>query len=295
MKKFFPFFLLILLIFPLFAIFHTRAQAKNAPTICVLPGLDPEKVFDEEGDLLTPDPFAGYKTIVIDAQFFTPEQIDQLHQKGHTIYSYLNIGSLETSRSDYPEYKDLCLAPYENWPNEYWSDVTDGRWQDRCSARGNELIAKGVDGFFVDNTDVYYQYKTKRVKHCIDAILKRLRKKTTLSGSNPQIMLNGGDVYVTAKLKEKKADRSFTAVCQESVYNQVADYKKPRFVKRSTSSKKYYLSYLKTCRKAGLSVLVLDYVGTSRRMKDIRAACKKAGFSCYLSKSLTLDTITPIK
>ncbi|MBQ5431752.1 MAG: endo alpha-1,4 polygalactosaminidase [Lachnospiraceae bacterium] len=295
MKKTPSVFLILLLLFACIFLSYTGVQAKAAPTLCILPGLHADSVFGEDNRLPAKDPFAGYHIVIIDAESYQPEQIQELHDRGHLVYSYLNIGSLETFRSDYEDYKDLRLDRYENWPNEYWIDVTDGRWQDRCSARGNDLIAKGVDGFFIDNTDVYSHYKTKRVKHCLDAILKRLRKKTTLAGSNPQIILNGGSTYVTAKLEEKKEDRSFTGICQESVYDRVTDYDHEVFKHQTASSKKYYLSYLKKCKKAGLSVTVLDYVKSRSRMNAIRKACKKLGYSCYLSTSLALNKITPVK
>ena len=53
--------------------------------------------------------FGDYETIVIDAQYYTKEQIDSFRSKGHKVFSYINVGSLEDFRDYYDEYKDLVL------------------------------------------------------------------------------------------------------------------------------------------------------------------------------------------
>ncbi len=64
--------------------------------------------------------FKDYQTIVIDAAYFEKEDIQKLKESGHTVYTYINIGSIENFRPYYETFK-----------------------------------VKGVDGYFVDNCDVY--------------------------------------------------------------------------------------------------------------------------------------------
>ena len=70
-------------------------------------GADPE----EDPDCL--DEMTSYKKIVLDAQCFSDEQIKSLQDSGHTVYSYINIGSLEEYRDyvdDYTKFaKDATL------------------------------------------------------------------------------------------------------------------------------------------------------------------------------------------
>ena len=109
--------------------------------------------------------FDDYETVVIDAQELRTDQLAQLHAKGHTVYSYLNVGSIEISRDYYDEYADLCLDSYDNWPEEYWVDVTQQRWQDFTGKTLVEEILKKdpkVDGLFLDNLDVYYHVTEKK-------------------------------------------------------------------------------------------------------------------------------------
>ena len=96
---------------------------------------------------------AGYQTVVIDAQYFTQEEIARLQQNGTSVYTYLNIGSIETFRDGYDSVQDYILSPYDNWTDEYWVDVSRPEWQTFVSDEAKSLAEKGVDGFFLDNAD----------------------------------------------------------------------------------------------------------------------------------------------
>ena len=101
--------------------------------------------------------FKDYEIVVIDAQYFSGEEIDSFRSEGHQVYTYLNIGSLEDFRDYYEEYKDLSLGEYEHWEEEVWVDVSQQKWQDLILKElVPGLLEKHVDGFFVDNCDVYY-------------------------------------------------------------------------------------------------------------------------------------------
>ena len=47
--------------------------------------------------------FADYEIVVIDAQYFSKEEIEDFRSKGHRIFTYINIGSLEDFRDYYEE------------------------------------------------------------------------------------------------------------------------------------------------------------------------------------------------
>lgn len=71
-----------------------------------------------------------YKTIVIDGQLFSREQINQLKDSGHIVYSYINVGALENYRDYYSDYEKYTLDVYENWEDERWVDVSSPEWKD---------------------------------------------------------------------------------------------------------------------------------------------------------------------
>ena len=69
--------------------------------------------------------------------------------------TYLNIGSIENFREYYTTYAELAIGEYEHWEKEEWVDVANPDWQKFIGQLSQELYEKGVDGFFIDNCDVY--------------------------------------------------------------------------------------------------------------------------------------------
>ncbi|MGL5258022.1 MAG: endo alpha-1,4 polygalactosaminidase [Proteocatella sp.] len=101
------------------------------------------------------DVFKDYRVIVIDAAYFEKEDIIKLKKQGHVVYTYLNIGSIETFREYYDDFKDITIGDYENWDEEKWIDVSNEKWQKfLIKDLASNYQKKGVDGFFVDNIDV---------------------------------------------------------------------------------------------------------------------------------------------
>ena len=71
-------------------------------------GADPEDISDME----------SYRKIVIDAQYFSKEEISSLKESGHIVYSYINLGSVEEFRPYFKTYEKYSLGVYENWDDE---------------------------------------------------------------------------------------------------------------------------------------------------------------------------------
>ena len=116
--------------------------------------------------------FKMYETIVIDAQYFTKRDIELLHQNGTVVYTYLNIGSIENFREYYTTYAELAIGEYEHWEEEQWVDVANPDWQKFIGQLSQELYEKGVDGFFIDNCDVYYYAPCESIFEGLTAILQ---------------------------------------------------------------------------------------------------------------------------
>lgn len=135
--------------------------------------------------------FKEYDTIVIDAQYFTRKDIGILHENDVTVYTYLNIGSIENFREYYADYEKLALGDYEHWEEEKWMDVSSPDWQKFIGSLARELYEKGVDGFFIDNCDVYYYAATASIFDGLTVILQ------DVMSLGKEVIINGGDVYVT--------------------------------------------------------------------------------------------------
>ena len=227
---------------------------------------------------------AQYETVVIDAQYFTKEEIDAFRREGHRVYSYLNVGSLEIFRDYYETYRDLTLAPYENWEEEYWIDVSDSRWQSFVMCELTPaLLQKDIDGFFVDNCDVYYHYPTAPVLDGLTAIMR------ALVGTGKAVLINGGDVFLDAYCAGGgRWEDVITGINQETVFSRIL-WDGDRFGRASKEDRMYFTDYIERYAAMGADIYLLEYTKSRSLKAKINDYCRKNGFVCYISDSVELD------
>lgn len=144
------------------------------------------------------DKLSDYETVVIDAEYFSKQDIEYLHKDGKTVYSYINLGSVEEFREYFNDYESITLGKYEGWEDERWVDVSDKGWQEHILELAEDYKRKGVDGFFVDNCDVYYQYPEERI---YDGLVKTLQN---LMKMDKKVIINGGDMFVKEYREQNK-------------------------------------------------------------------------------------------
>ena len=229
------------------------------------------------------DKLKDYQTVVIDAEHFTKEDIKKLKKAGKTVYTYLSIGSLEDYRSYYKAYKHLALSKYDGWEGEEWVDVSDKSWQKLMLKRAKEFKNKGVDGFFIDNADVYYEYKESRIYNGLVKILTNIRKMKT------KLIINGGDVFVSKYLKENKDLKKIAdGVNQEGVFTTLVEDKK-----KGKEITGYYLKYLKKLSKKGIRIYLTEYIVEDNKDDELEDKiadyCEKRGWNYYISENLELN------
>ena len=224
-----------------------------------------------------------YETIVIDAQYFTKKDIEQLHENGTTVYTYLNIGSIENFREYYTAYEKLAIGSYEHWDEEKWVDAASPDWQRFIMQLARELYEKDVDGFFIDNCDVYYYAPRKDIFDGLTVILQYIM---TLG---KEVIINGGDIYVT-EYKERYGtiDPIMTGVNQESVWSGI-DFDKGTFNEQTRETREYYSKYLEACKADGMEVYLLEYTTDEKLIQKIKKYCKEKNFHFYISNSLELQ------
>lgn len=234
------------------------------------------------GDASDLKKLSAYQTIVIDAQYFSKKEIAYLKNKGCTVYSYLNIGSLENFRSYYDAYRKFTLGSYENWEEERWMNVSEAAWQRLLISLEEQLLEKGIDGFFVDNCDVYYEYQTDDIFEGLAAILEHLMT------SEKAVIINGGDTFVMEYRKQYGSLRDImTGVNQECVWSKI-NFQTGKFQSQSKAAREYFRNYVEICDRMGLDVYLLEYTTQKSLKKKIVKYCKKRDFGYYIADSLEL-------
>lgn len=224
-----------------------------------------------------------YNTLVIDAELFSKEEIRRMHQDGNTtIYSYLNIGSIEIFRECYLKFQSMTTGSYENWTEEYWMDVSRPEWREYIIQKAEELADKGVDGFFLDNADVWYHDQRPEIYQGLLEILQGLKQLEL------PLILNGGDTFVLKGLETDNLTGLIDGVNQENVFTNI-NFEHHTFGKQDTDTRKYYQEYLSRCKEAGLQVYLVEYGPSKKQEEEIREYCSKNYFQYYISPTLELN------
>ncbi len=224
-----------------------------------------------------------YRIVVIEPSEFTEEQIEKLQADGKTVYGYLNIGAIESYRPYYARFQDLALSVYENWPDEKWIDVSSPVWQGFIiDELGKQVAEMSLDGFFLDNADVYYHYPSREVFKGLVAILKGLKTYDIT------LIINGGDAFVSECINAGIALSLFDGINQETVFTSI-NFENNTYGKRTEEERAYFQAYLAKAKASGLAVFLLEYRTDRELANEIDAYCEEHGFIWYNAESIDLQ------
>ena len=229
------------------------------------------------------DKLYKYKLVVIDLQEFTKEDINKLHSKGIKVYSYLNIGSVEEYRSYFKKFKKIYLGTYENWEDERWVDVSKQSFQNFIiNELEPKLRSKGADGYFIDNCNVYANFKKAKIYNGLKNILQNIHQ------NGLEILINGGDEFVKKAIKENSYSSLFDGVNQEEVFTLI-NFDNHTYHNQTSKEKAYYQKYLSLVKEKGLKVYLLEYGANSKKEAEIAKYCQENGFSYFNAKTYNLN------
>lgn len=221
--------------------------------------------------------------LVVDAESLSRQELEKMHQNGNAkIFSYLNIGSIERFRDDYAEFFPLTLSDYRDWLDERWVNVAEKAWQDRIVKKAQKLIEKGVDGLFLDNVDIYYQYPQENIYQGVLTMVRQLER------FGKPMLINGGDALVQKAMAAQELPQGVAGVNQETVFSKI-DFATGTFGKNAAGDREYYQAYLQHCRQYGLTVYLLEYGASGELAQEIAEYCRENGFFYTIAESLALD------
>ncbi|RRD93150.1 glucanotransferase [Clostridiales bacterium COT073_COT-073] len=248
-------------------------RTSNSQSYRVLIGLSAEKVVK----------CRNIDRLVIDADLLLAEEVTLLHQNGNRqVLSYLNIGAIEDFRTDYDKYQGIVLGMYENWPEERWVDISQICWQERIRQKVREMVEKGIDGFFLDNADIYYYYQRPEIYQSLLTILTQIKE------TQKQVIINGGDFFIKTAIEKGDLNDLVDGINQETVFTTI-DFSTGSFQAKSAEEKRYFQDYLKQCQDYGLQVYLLEYGADKKLAEEIKTYCQKNGFLYDIAQSIELD------
>ena len=234
-----------------------------------------------------------YDVLVVDAQDFSGEEITHLKAGGKTkILSYINVGAIEGDRSYFSAAKrdGLLLGPYDNWPDEYWVAAQTPKWRSIILGLASTLFIKGVDGFWVDNLDILYTAEDEYQwsKKQLTALYTNLQEILSGLHNLGYVMINGGDVFVTRAIKDKRTE-GFDAVNQETVITSIVDYDPPgKFSRQSADEREYYTEYLQEAKMAEKDIFLLEYATDQTIIAEAESFARSKGYNVCISHNIEL-------
>ena len=128
--------------------------------------------------------------IVIEPEDYKAAEVAALKQHAKVL-AYLSIGSISDERPCDKEMMPYALRKLEDWPHERYLDLTQPAVRDWLQKRARDLKRMGFDGFWLDNVDVYEEYRSTDMFNAMTLTLHAIK---ALGG---YVMVNGGMVYLT--------------------------------------------------------------------------------------------------
>lgn len=207
-----------------------------------------------------------FQLLVVDADTtggnFTEEAIAELKSGGTRVLSYLNLGACENNRWYWSRECEMhILAPYENYPGEFWMNVSSPSWKKAVVEQiAAPLFAKGIDGFYLDNLDIVEVFPE------IDGLAEGLHTIVTgLRTQYPDALLvaqNG-----LAALNDTSVDglplwSRFHALAHEDVFA-TYDFEAGRYVPQVPERTSELVAQLRYYQERGLKIFTVDFADTA--------------------------------
>lgn len=225
----------------------------------------------------------NYDVLVVDAAYLSADEIAAIRENGNKeIYSYINIGSVEEFRDCYNTFLPYTLGEYENWEEERWVDVSSKKWQKHISETSAELMAKGIDGLFVDNADVYYCYPEEEIFSGLISIFQDFSKQ------NIKVIVNGGDAFISKCIAEQILPKCIVGINQETVFTSI-DFEKMTYGENDVETRAYFQEYVELCSRNGKEVYLIEYGADEELKNRISAFCRLKGYKCFFADSIELN------
>src|SRR3954452_18406125 len=109
------------------------------------------------------DSLSRYDLVVVDGEQTSSASVARLHQAGAVVLGYLSVGTIEPFRSWYRKLKPFGLADRFKQFDEIYADVDAPGFRRAITRRiAPRVLRSGVDGLFLDNTDMVESHKRER-------------------------------------------------------------------------------------------------------------------------------------
>ncbi len=223
------------------------------------------KVLDEPG---------AFDLVVVDGQEVTAHQVQKLRRHGVIVLGYLSVGTIERYRWWYQAAAPYKLELWDDW-GEWYADVSSKGFRDLIASRvAPGMLAKGLQGLFLDNTDMVETHHAQR--DGMKSLVARLARKVHRRGK--LLFSQNGDSSIGPTL------RYYDGWNREDV-TWTYSFGREQYVRVGSDAHAEALAAIRRISRKGLLVTTTDYVpsGSPDAASEAVAASCAAGAIPYVS------------
>jgi uncharacterized protein (TIGR01370 family) len=234
------------------------------------------KVLDEPG---------AFDLVVADGEEITAHQVRKLRRHGAIVLGYLSVGTIERYRWWYEAAAPYKLELWDDW-GEWYADVSRKGFRDLIASRvAPRMLAKGLHGLFLDNTDMVETHHAE--SDGMKALVARLARKVHRRGK--LLFSQNGDSSIGAML------RYYDGWNREDV-TWTYSFDREQYVRVGSAAHDEALAAIRRISGKGLLVTTTDYVPSSSpdAVSQAVAASCAAGAIPYVSNIGLSRVPTPL-
>ena len=226
----------------------------------------------------------GSGIMALEPEDYTVDQIKAIKGKGYKVLGYVSVGTIEMERPWWKEFSNYKLKRLPDWPKEFYMDVREEAWQAFLINRAREIQAMGFDGWWLDNIDVYSEYKSKKMFRAIGEVLRKFQ------ALGDYVMINGGSEWLDDAIDQgEKLTDYIQGYTQEEVFSLIDDYDgKGKFGIQEAEDTFFYTGLIIKAIRKKVDCFLLEYTRDSKLKEKIEAWCRKYGASCCVSENVDL-------
>jgi uncharacterized protein (TIGR01370 family) len=124
----------------------------------------------------------SFDLVVVDGEEATSDQIAKIQSHGTIVLAYLSVGTIEKWRKWYPELKRYRLKAWQDWKDEWFADASKAGFRTKIHGIAGDLLDKGFDGLFLDNTDMVETGSHKHQRKGMEELIADLDSLTHDAG-----------------------------------------------------------------------------------------------------------------
>jgi hypothetical protein len=208
----------------------------------------------------------AFDLVVADGEEVTARQVRKLHRRGALVLGYLSVGTIESYRWWYPAAAPYRLELWGDW-GEWYADVSRRGFRDLLARRvAPRMLRKGLDGLFLDNTDMVETHAAQRKG--MRKLAARLARKVHRRG---KLLFTQNGASSLGRTR-----RHYDGWNREDV-SWTYDFDSEQYVRVGRADRAAARAEVRALRRRGLLVTTTDYLPRGRPhavSRAARAACR---------------------